>query len=553
MSPPNPAEALASCNRDETQSYKRMKLQTKLSLVLLGGLLFVYGGSCVVQHYLNEFSLSRYGKDFALAEEVEQWNWVERLEHAVEAPLIDAMAAGEMDKFEKIIAAQRSVPGLQEVSLHDANGRVAYSSHKNRLKQNLPDDLTNSFRANAKTVKRRTEHSFELYQPIPAAKSCVECHEGWKEHETCGVMAMKFSTDALKAAHATWVDFEHKLNVANNITSGATAAVLVAVMAVLIALTIHCQLTRPLKRVATGLWDQAEQVRNAALQMSAGSQSVAEGASEQAASLEQTSASLEEMAATTRNNVGHAQQARDIASETRQASEKGVANMREMGVAMQAIRAASDDISKIIKTIDEIAFQTNILALNAAVEAARAGEAGMGFAVVADEVRALAQRSAAAARETAAKVAASLASSTQGTELERKVAGALNDIASRARKLDELAAAVASASDGQGESVMQLNAAISQMDKVTQGNAANAEESASAAEELNAQAEAMKESAADLLKLVGAQSRSNKPEEHLSKFHSRNPASHSEPNPASERLNATLTFPPLTKLGACEQ
>lgn len=529
-----------------------MKLQTKLSLVLLGGLLVVYGASCVTQHYIREFSLTRYGKELASAEEAEQWRWVERLEHAVQAPLIDAMAEGEMDKFAKIIAAQRSVPGLQEVSLHDASGRVAYSSHPQRLKQSLPEDLKSDFRTQGTMVKRRTEHSFELYQPIPATKSCIECHEGWKENETCGVMAMKFSTEALQAARATWAAFEDKLTIANNITSGTTAAFLVAVMTVLIGLTIHLQLTRPLERVAKAIWNQAEQVRNAAGQMSAGSQSVADGASEQAASLEQTSASLQEVASATRNNAGHAQQAKDIASETRQASEKGVANMREMGVAMAAIRAASDDISKIIKTIDEIAFQTNILALNAAVEAARAGEAGMGFAVVADEVRALAQRSAAAAKETAAKVAASLACSHQGSELEGKVAGALNDIASRARKLDDLAAAVASASNGQGESVSQLNAAISQMDKVTQTNAANAEESAGAAEELHAQAEAMQESAADLLRLIGGQSQAAAREQRTDKPSVRKTTLPLEPSLARGQLNAPLPLPSSTQFDASD-
>ncbi|HYG35183.1 MAG TPA: methyl-accepting chemotaxis protein, partial [Clostridia bacterium] len=154
-------------------------------------------------------------------------------------------------------------------------------------------------------------------------------------------------------------------------------------------------------------------------------------------------------------------------------------------------------------TIDEIAFQTNILALNAAVEAARAGEAGMGFAVVADEVRSLAQRSAQAAKETAAKIEGAISNTTQGVELSAKVAQALNEIVARSREVDELASEVAAASREQSQGVDQINLAVGQMDKVTQSNAASAEESASAAEELNAQAEAMKESVAELLKLVG--------------------------------------------------
>jgi methyl-accepting chemotaxis protein len=165
---------------------------------------------------------------------------------------------------------------------------------------------------------------------------------------------------------------------------------------------------------------------------------------------------------------------------------------------MEAIKVSSDDIAKIIKTIDEIAFQTNILALNAAVEAARAGEAGMGFAVVADEVRNLAQRSAQAAKETAGKIEGAITKTGQGVEISSKVAQTLNEIVTKARQVDELVAEVASASREQTEGITQINTAVGQMDKVTQSNAANAEESAAAAEELNAQAEVMKQSVAEL-------------------------------------------------------
>jgi methyl-accepting chemotaxis protein len=173
-----------------------------------------------------------------------------------------------------------------------------------------------------------------------------------------------------------------------------------------------------------------------------------------------------------------------------------------MAEAMDAIKASSDDIAKIIKTIDEIAFQTNILALNAAVEAARAGEAGAGFAVVADEVRNLAQRCAQAAKETAAKIEDSVQKSSNGVEISSKVAKSLEDIVGKARQVDELAGEVASASAEQSQGIEQVNTAVSQMDKVTQSNAANAEESASAAEELNAQAESLKEAVNNLLTMV---------------------------------------------------
>ena len=270
----------------------------------------------------------------------------------------------------------------------------------------------------------------------------------------------------------------------------------------LLAIFITRSITRPVKAVAEVLNTGAEQTASAASQVSAASQSLAEGASEQAASLEETSSSLEEMSSMTKRNAETAGKVKELGGQARKAGDQGVLDMAEMTNAMQAIKASSDDIAKIIKTIDEIAFQTNILALNAAVEAARAGEAGMGFAVVADEVRNLAQRAAQAAKETATKIDDAVQKSSHGAEISIKVAKSLEEIVSKARQVDELAAEVAAASLEQSQGISQVNTAVTQMDKITQSNAANAEESASAAEELNAQADTLKDAVADLLRLV---------------------------------------------------
>jgi len=207
----------------------------------------------------------------------------------------------------------------------------------------------------------------------------------------------------------------------------------------------------------------------------------------------------------TKRNAETAGKVKELGSEARRAGDLGVQDMTAMVSAMDDIKRSSNDIAKIIKTIDEIAFQTNILALNAAVEAARAGEAGMGFAVVADEVRSLAQRCAQAAKETAGKIEDAVQKSAKGAEISVKVAKSLEEIVGKARQVDEMAGEVAAASQEQSQGIAQVNTAITQMDKVTQSNAASAEESASAAEELTAQAEALKEAVAELLRLVDGQ------------------------------------------------
>ena len=263
--------------------------------------------------------------------------------------------------------------------------------------------------------------------------------------------------------------------------------------------------TGPIRGIVARLSEGAEQTAGAAAQVSASSQSLASGAGQQASSLEETSASLEEMAGMTRKNAETANRVNDLGKQARQAAETGARNMSEMSAAMEAIKVSSDDIAKIIKTIDEIAFQTNILALNAAVEAARAGHAGMGFAVVADEVRNLAQRSATAAKETAAKIEGAITKTAQGVQISRKVAEGLQEIVAKARQVDALAAEVAAASAEQSQGIEQVNRAVAQMDKVTQSNAACAEQSSGASESLNTQAAALRQAVSDLVSLAGVE------------------------------------------------
>jgi methyl-accepting chemotaxis protein len=181
---------------------------------------------------------------------------------------------------------------------------------------------------------------------------------------------------------------------------------------------------------------------------------------------------------------------------------EGAADMERMNTAIAAIQSSSDDVAKIIKTIDEIAFQTNILALNAAVEAARAGSAGMGFAVVADEVRNLAQRSAQAAKETSSRIEGAIQNTTQGVEISRLVSSGLKEIVSSVHEVDKLVAQMETASEEQSRGISQINTTVGHMDKVIQNVAAQAEESSSASAELASQAVTLRKAASELHVLV---------------------------------------------------
>ncbi len=297
-------------------------------------------------------------------------------------------------------------------------------------------------------------------------------------------------------------------------------------------------ISRPLMVRMTEMETVSEELVSAASQVTTASQTLAEGASQQAASLEETSASLEEMSSMARRNHESTSVVQRLANEARESATTGVVSVKqmsdaiggiqnatlEMRTAIDGIVASSEEVSKIVKGIEEIAFQTNILALNAAVEAARAGEAGMGFAVVADEVRSLAHRSSTAAKESASKIEESRRRSAAGVEVSEKVARSLEEvvgkahlvaesfqsIAGNAGQVDETVSQITLASKEQTEGISQINVAVSEMDKVTQANAGGAEECASAAEEMSGQARSLRAIVAGLRQQVSGQASSPK-------------------------------------------
>ncbi len=290
----------------------------------------------------------------------------------------------------------------------------------------------------------------------------------------------------------------------NNASSYIFVVVILVSVFISVALwwLISSGLTKKIGMVISSLSQGAEQINVASGQISSASQILAEGASEQAASIEEASSSLEEISITTKQNADNAGEADQLADKSRLSVNKGIDSMTRMKDAIADIQSKADETAKIIKVIDEIAFQTNLLALNAAVEAARAGESGKGFAVVAEEVRSLAIRSAEAARDTSSLIEESVRSSLNGVDISNEVGEVLEEINENVTKTNSFISGIATSSMEQAQTLDLLNRAVVVVDKVTQQNASNAEESASASVELNGQAGSVQDMVSELESLI---------------------------------------------------
>ncbi len=445
----------------------------------------------------------------------------------------------------KIMEAVPVISALEAAKMGEKEGGYTFKAPKVGARN--PDNEATAEEAKVLTLlETAPEHTYvdesinsvRYFRPIKLTSSCLHCHgdaknpehniwgttdgtditggpmEGWKEGEVRGAFAITLNMDAADAQRQGLL-----------LWAGGLTLLGLLVGAGIYAWTVTSQVERPIRRLCDQLKEGATQTSSAADQASQLSQTIAQGASQQAASLEEATSSIAELADRTKGNADHARQADVLARQSSGTARDGVvraqaiakqvdAQVAELKQAVLAIRTATDQTAAIVETIDEIAFQTNLLALNAAVEAARAGEAGMGFAVVADEVRSLASRSAEEVKNSGARMAEArqaadrvMAATTAMEDFLRTAVGkevneAFSQTAGAAEKVTALMGEVSAATDEQAKSVAALSAAISKMDEVTQHNAAAAEESAASSEELNAQADSVAKVVGDLDRVV---------------------------------------------------
>lgn len=455
-------------------------LRAKALILLAGSLILVFG---LAAAFIMVRTASMTGKQTHAA--------VMSLAHSIADTAKSFGETGDMDGLEIFLAHVEKRGETREV--HLVRGPLVVADFDMREgaapKDAVEERVLKTGQQEVLTDKEA--HTIRFVFPSVAEEHCTACHSA-EVGDVLGVTSVTIDTAETDAERAS-------------LTMIMSQVFVVAIVfeVLLFGFALTGLVIRPIKKVIEGLRNGATQTESAASQVAQSSQSMAEGANEQASSLEETSASLEELSSMTQQNADNASQANTMASGALDAAQTGQEAMKRMSDAIGEIKTSSDKTAKIVKTIDDIAFQTNLLALNAAVEAARAGEVGKGFAVVAEEVRNLAQRSAQAARATSEMIEESQQNADKGVAVSGEVEEILARIAESVEKVKHLVDEVTTAGHEQAQGIDQVGKAVTQIDQVTQSNAANSEEAAAAAEELSAQAAELNDMVNTLAGIVG--------------------------------------------------
>ncbi|MEZ4387085.1 MAG: methyl-accepting chemotaxis protein [Candidatus Krumholzibacteriia bacterium] len=457
-----------------------MKLREKIVAMIVACLILVLGGTAAFT-LLRVTAMSR-DMQSAQATVVAQ-----SITHAMET----FGELGDMDALDGFVHRVNEQTGVSRV--HAVRAPAVEAEFGVREHGRAETDFEHQVLKDGRGViaVQRGAHVIHSVQPLLAKASCLECHAA-RAGDLLGVASVTVDTATSDAAVRRF---------AWGVVASIVATILVT--AVLLLLIIDRGVIHPVKAAARALIKGAQETLHTASEFRDAGERIAQNTSNQASSLQQTSASLQEMTAQTKVFASSAAEANQTAEQASQAALRGREVMGQMTQTMHAIRTSADDTSRIIATINEIAFQTNLLALNAAVEAARAGDAGKGFAVVAEEVRNLAQRCAEAAGNTATLLDGSREQARAGVDVVSQVGAILDEIAEHAAHTRSSIGEVSGATDQQSRNISEINSAVATLDQVTQSNAASAEQSAASSNQLTVMAADLERVADDLGHLIG--------------------------------------------------